>query len=77
MGGPDPATGEEEMTKILYPLLYQVNLSALRPEGRSLLKVDRERAFISALKSRAWACSKGQHAGTEAITVEPKKEAAP
>jgi len=31
-----------------------VNPSTLRPEGRSLLRIDPERPFVPALKSRAW-----------------------
>ena len=62
------------MTQVLHSSLYQVNLSAPRPEGRSLLKFDPERAFIPVRKSRVWARSKGQHTAMEAITVEPKKE---
>jgi len=43
-------------------MLSHVKPPALRPKGQSLLRVDPERTFIPALKSRAWAQSKGQAA---------------
>jgi len=77
MGGQDPATEEEEMTKIVFIHCFiKFNLSALRPEAG-----DCSRLILSGLypcsEEQAWARSKVNTAGMETINRRPQKEAAP